>query len=420
MSYSRCYTCQADLQGTDLRVHLRSEWHIHNLKRVAASLVPFTKFQFQMRQYFLGAYTCASTNKNVWLCIITATQDQIEGIRTVSFSKLFYSLICDVRLCLLRHFQCRKREEACKVDAKDSKDEDVENKNVETINSSGNFGQPLPVGACLFCNVSFANSPKSEASVLRHMEETHNFVLPFSERLLDGHGLLAELGRLVGEEFTCLGCGRKFFGRRKNRHKRSPSQLREEALRAVRMHMIDKEHNFLYVGEEDPVVVALAVNEMVGGRESEQSLPPIARVGGELYSQFYVCDKANRTIVLPDNADEGDEVYEVRLPTGGVIGHRRYYRTVFQQNVGSYLREAAEHQNRLALMAGCEGAGGRRHISIKGTKCGTLANSSHGISDVLRTEVLPLTSTLVRRSKDDLKLGLRGNYFLRGHFRRQY
>lgn len=184
------------------------------------------------------------------------------------------------------------------MNVKDLEIERVDGTDVEAVSEGENFGQPLPVGACFFCSLSFADSPKPESRVLRHMKEAHNFVLPFFDKLVDAHGLLTELGRLVGEEFTCLGCGRKFSGRRNNRHKRSPLQLRQEALNAVRMHMIDKEHNFLYIGEEDPVVVALAVAEAAEDGESGQLLPPIARVGGELYSQFYALDKANRTVVL--------------------------------------------------------------------------------------------------------------------------
>ena len=129
------------------------------------------------------------------------------------------------------------------------------------------------------------------------MKVAHSFEVPYPDKLVEAQGLLNELGRLVGVEYACLGCGRQFTGSKNNRHKISASQLRKEALKALRMHMIDKQHNFLYLGIEDPVVMALSIAEAQkeGGR---MSLPPNARIGGELYSQFYVPARANKTLVL--------------------------------------------------------------------------------------------------------------------------
>ncbi len=66
--------------------------------------------------------------------------------------------------------------------------------------------------------------------------------------------------------------------------------------------MRDAGHNFLYTGVVDPVHVALAVAEAENERDGEslraESLPPIARVGGELYCQFYEPEKADNTLVL--------------------------------------------------------------------------------------------------------------------------
>ncbi|KAL5971808.1 hypothetical protein TSMEX_000473 [Taenia solium] len=417
MDVPRCHICQADVQDTELRVHLRSAWHIYNLKRSIASLAPLSEAQFLKKQELLGSIGASGPD--------SILQDK-EKLHCESCRKSFNSnksyenhVRSRQHMAKLRESE-RIHEKSCEMNMKNSEIERVDDTDVETISGEENFGEPLLVGACLFCSLSFAGSPKPESRVLCHMMEAHNFVLPFSDKLVDAHGLLTELGRLVGEEFACLGCGRKFLGRRNNRHKCSLLQLRREALKAVRMHMIDKEHNFLYIGKEDPVVVALAVAETAEDGEIGRPLPPIARVGGELYSQFYAPDKANRTVVLPDNADEGEEIYEVHLPTGGFMGHRRYYQTVYRQNVGSYLCEAAKRRKQLALAMGAEGTGGRRLSALETTRCGDLANCSYGGSGVLRTEALPQMLNKIELSKYDLKLGLRGNRVLRGHFRRQY
>lgn len=102
------------------------------------------------------------------------------------------------------------------------------------------------------------------------------------------------------------------------------------------------------------------------------------------------------------------------------MGHRRYYQTVYRQNVGSYLCEAAKRRKQLSLTMGSEGIGGRRLSTLEATRCGNLANYSYGASGVSHTEVLPQMLNGIRLSKYDLKLGLRGNCVLRGHLRRQY
>ncbi|KAL5104691.1 hypothetical protein TcWFU_005339 [Taenia crassiceps] len=413
MCASRCHTCQADVEGTAMKDHLRSEWHIYNLKRGIASLAPLSESHFQKKQELLDSVVAGGLDN----ILRDKKSFRCESCRKTFNSNKSYENHVRSRqhMVRLREF-VQKREEICELNVEDSKVNSVDDTDVETVSAEENFGQPLPVGACLFCSLSFVNCPKPESRVLRHMEEAHNFVLPFSDKLVDAHGLLTELGRLVGEEFACLGCGRRFIGRKRNRQKRSLSQLRQEALKAVRMHMIDKEHNFLYTGEDDPVVIALAVAEAAEEDGEGGQLPLIALVGGELYSQFYAPEVANRTVVLPDNAEAGEEVYEVRLPTGGLMGHRRYYQTVYRQNAGSYLFEAAKHRKQLALTMGNEGE--RRLPALK-TRHGALAHRSYGALDVSCMEALTQLLSRIKLSKYDLKLGLNGNRVLRGHLRRQ-
>lgn len=170
-----------------------------------------------------------------------------------------------------------------------------ENNDEDEENEENRLPQPLPVGACLFCDRTFHQESDSVDRVLRHMSDAHAFDLPYADKVADPQGLLVDLGRLVGVEGGCLGCGRQFIG-----------GGRKETLAAVRAHMRDTNHNFLYTGVVDPVCVALAVaqNEIDNGEEEQEgairsrSLPPIARVGGELYSQFYVPERADNTLVL--------------------------------------------------------------------------------------------------------------------------
>lgn len=74
MGAPRCHTCQADVQDTEMRVHLRSEWHIYNLKRSIALLAPLSKAQFEKKHELLGSVgACGSDSisqdKKVWYYI---------------------------------------------------------------------------------------------------------------------------------------------------------------------------------------------------------------------------------------------------------------------------------------------------------------------------------------------------------------
>ncbi|KAM7536559.1 hypothetical protein Aperf_G00000080847 [Anoplocephala perfoliata] len=266
--------------------------------------------------------------------------------------------------------------------------------------SSSPFGKALPVGACFFCEASFENSADAVESVLSHMENKHSFVLPYLNKLVDAEGLLADLGRLVGEEFACLGCGRQFFGRRQNRHTKSAAELRQEALNALRKHMNDKEHNFLYAGVEDPVMVYMANAER---GNDETSLPPIARVGGELYNQFYNGDLANKTLVLPspESKYEPEETYEIHLPSGGTIGHRRYFQTVFRQNPDAHLEVPKPRDGQLLYS-------GSRALMALDEKL---------IARILARDGRERLGDMQNRSRRDLKLGIRGNTVYARHFR---
>lgn len=71
MDVPRCHTCQAVVQDTELRVHLRSAWHVYNLKRSIASLAPLSEAQFLKKQELLGPIGASGPDsilqdKEVW------------------------------------------------------------------------------------------------------------------------------------------------------------------------------------------------------------------------------------------------------------------------------------------------------------------------------------------------------------------
>ena len=118
----------------------------------------------------------------------------------------------------------------------------------------------------------------------------------------------------------------------------------------------------------------------------------------------------------PDDLNGETEVYEVQLPTGGVIGHRQYYQTVYKQNLGSYLREAVERNKNRALAGGTHESALAKYADPWGN---LVAASAHpaGFTRVLARDQLERKRVV---DKYNLNLGMHGNFFLRGHLRRQY
>ncbi|VDD80097.1 unnamed protein product [Mesocestoides corti] len=381
-----CPTCNVEYSVLERKTHLRSDWHVYNLKRVVASLPPLSAAEFSKKQALF-----ASTASGVDLPQVSkfAFEAQLKAVRS----------------------------ELPPERTADSKTSDTDH---EESDSDSSFRQPLPIGACLFCDRSFAGCAEAVDRVLRHMSDAHGFTLPHADKLINPGGLLADLGRLVGVEFACIGCGRQFSGRTYGDMSLQPSELRRQNLAAVRAHMRDANHTFLYTGTNDPVQVMLAIAETdsEGSRRAE-SLPPVARVGGEFYSQFYVPERENKTLVLPDDPD--DMAYEVRLPAGGVLGHRKHYLTVYRQNLASGLIEEAKRRQQLQMATLTHG-GTLNIASRRGTG---LAIASSSTADpnggrISRVDAHRQAATKSILDKYDLDLGTRGNYVLRGHLRRQY
>ncbi|VDO03607.1 unnamed protein product [Rodentolepis nana] len=399
-----CRTCQVQLKGVDIKKHLHSDWHIYNLRRSLAGLPPLSEELFREKEELFRFLNNGNTSK--------------------SSIKSFYCEICKKNFKSNNAYECHivSQQHLKKMKSVESEKAHVPEDVIEDIPASENgsesehapeefspsvFGKSLPIGSCFFCDTTYQGNPDALECVLSHMIIAHNFTIPYPEKLVDVRGLLENLGRLVGEEFTCLGCGRQFLGPRQNRHKKSPSELRKQALSAVRKHMVDKQHNFIYTGIEDPIVVSAAIAE--AGDDDETAVPPIARVGGELYSQYYSGDRANKTLVLPDSDSKftEEETYEVHLPSGGAIGHRRYYQSVFRQNACAHLELPSTNRAISETLSWKSRPGVGPMMTLSESEITRLSLQEHRDRRV----------DLKRRSRQEMKLGIRGNIVLAKHFR---
>nr|CDS29187.1 zinc finger protein 622 [Hymenolepis microstoma] len=399
-----CQTCQVRLNDVDIKKHLHSDWHIYNLRRSLAALPPLAEEVFLQKEELFRLSNNGNTSKS-----------SIKNFYCEICKKNFKSnnayechIASQQHLKKMKFIESEKIPSPVEVIEEISRSEDApESEHAPEEFSPSEFGKPLPVGSCLFCETTYHGNPDAVECVLSHMINGHNFTIPYPEKLANVRGLLENLGRLVGEEFICLGCGRQFLGPRQNRHKKSLAELRKQALSAVRKHMMDKQHNFLYTGVEDPVIVSAAVAE--AGVNEKTVVPPIARVGGELYSHYYSGDRANKTLVLPDSESKftEEETYEVHLPSGGVIGHRRYFQTVFRQNPYAHLELPSTSRVSPATLS-WKARPGIRAVT-------TLSESE--IARLSLKEDRDRRADLKRRSRQEMKLGIRGNTVLAKHFR---
>ncbi|CAH8435400.1 unnamed protein product [Schistosoma turkestanicum] len=375
-----CSSCKVDVSVTERINHVRSEWHIYNLKRIVSHLPPISEDIFIQKKQLIAAETPVVIQKTY--C------DACK--KSFSNNKSFSAHLNSKRHIHNSQLSRTKTTQTVINSPKPA----VENCSTES----------LPLGSCLFCdrhislnsvsNASLDDTEKTDLAkrVLNHMFDVHKFSVPFPERLTDPAGLLIELGRIVGEERCCLACGRQFYGSCVE-----GSDNTRISLSAVRNHMLDKPgHKQIWMGVEDPVQVALLVAEAEeeSNSDCEVNYPKAALAGGELFSQFY-----DQSVVAPPFLLSDDEdVYEVRLPSGTVLGHRKL-KTIYKQHLAA--TDGAKLTN-------CDN--GQKSLSILRPDFKMLKRSN---TDSER-------HSNEQRKYWDLVTGVQGNLHNRLHLRRQY
>ncbi|TGZ67037.1 hypothetical protein CRM22_004995 [Opisthorchis felineus] len=396
-----CSTCNVDVSADDRRNHVHSEWHVYNLKRLIANLPPISEELFaQKKQLFSEASSVDSVRKTY-----------CEVCKTPFANNRSY----EAHLKSKKHIKNSELKSSCLV-------------NEATLPAPAAPNQPdteeldppksLPLGACLFCDRQFSTDMQNTCEsgrneslarrLLDHMSDAHHFVIPYPENLIDPAGLLTELGRIVGEERACLACGRQFYGRRF--HSSSSQKPNSHvALTAVRQHMLDKPgHMRLWCGEDDPLQVALTIAK--AEEAGETSPPPAALAGGELFSRFYDKSVVAPSFILPDTEDG---VYEVRLPSGTVLGHRNLA-SIYRQHLPPIPTDVTLI-NQHALP------------SSRVTHTSRALVPSHIGPLCVRPQLrLPIKARADERHLEasrrawELSTGIQGNLVLRAHLRRQY
>ncbi|KAF7233069.1 hypothetical protein EG68_10896 [Paragonimus skrjabini miyazakii] len=406
-----CSNCNISLDADERVLHVKSEWHVYNLKRAVANLPPISEELFnQKRQFFSEPVTKIEKKSYCEACK----------------SSFINSRSYEAHLKSKKHIlnaHSGKKEPTFAPEAADAPNSSM-NPTSENSDEVNQVPQSLPLGSCMFCDRRLSAYPSElhtaeqkqllAKRVLAHMSDVHGFVLPYEDKLVDAAGLLIELGRIVGEERACLACGRQFYGRKFQSATSHPQSDSRVALNAVRSHMLNKPgHMRLWCGEEDPIQVALKIAQHEEEHPDSQTPPALALAGGELFSRFYDKSVISPPLILP-NTD--DDVYEVLLPSGTVLGHRNMA-SVYRQHLGATPLGITQFVHRTLPIS----AEGRR------PPASNLLMASHigPLSKSLNIAVPAQTRTADRQYHEskrfwELSTGVQGNMVYRSRLRRQY
>lgn len=341
-----CQTCAIAFSIPDQqRTHYQSDWHRYNLKRRVANLTSITAAVFAEK---------ISAQKSL---AATTTERANFVERCEPCGKIYYS-----ENAYRNHMGSNKHKEAAKAAFKkmaiekankldgDTKDDDAQSIGsdstlegdemepsqqsiYESLTSASN-GQKadeemteeeeaqikqklksavkLPLGACLFCRDVQTEGDEVEAlsANINHMVKSHSLFLPEQDYLVDLRGLVEYLQTKVSVGNFCLACNKGFRN-----------------LEACRAHMASISHRRIAYSTDDE---QMELSDFYDFSSTWAGIPD----GDEEWEETTSDVGSDAEEVLDKDASvtqptaEADD-FELRLPSGGVAGHRslaRYYR----------------------------------------------------------------------------------------------
>ncbi|PMD47175.1 hypothetical protein L207DRAFT_575970 [Hyaloscypha variabilis F] len=189
-----CGVCHIDFESNiSQRAHMKTDWHVYNLKRRMASLPSLT----------LEFYTEH---------VVNAKDESISAGRA-EFSEFSAEAIEN-------HLRSEGHDHASENLGSDGRLAD----SIESITFLSNEAQSVPQfvpSRCLFCTIT---SPKMELNI-QHMQKEHGLFIPDQEYLIDLETFLKYLFTIITEFNECLYC----------------AKIKDSAV-AIRQHMISKGH----------------------------------------------------------------------------------------------------------------------------------------------------------------------------------
>ncbi|KAL5339468.1 C2H2 type zinc-finger-domain-containing protein [Aspergillus crustosus] len=353
-----CNTCFVAFRSSDgQRDHMRTDWHLYNMKRRVASLPPVSQEIFNEKVLVAKATSNAAAAKASFEKTCVACQktfysensyqnhvksskhrarearlgrDNIDDSSSVMSST--FSLGEPINKARDAEADVANVTEGLKEATIEEEEEDEELADADSYSSSH----------CLFCN----NESSSIEENTDHMFKTHGMFIPERSYLSDLEGLIRYLYRKINENSECIYC---------HSIRNSPE--------GIRTHMKDKGHCMIaFETEAEQVEIGQYYDFRSTYSDDENDDESVEMVdGGVKVSSSDADEEGWETDASSVDDEEGENYksgpavyrteYELHLPSGRTAGHRslaRYYR----QNLHSYPTADERAARQLAIENG--------------------------------------------------------------------
>ena len=326
MSSLTCITCGVYFVDSECQKrHYKCEWHQYNLKRKVVGLeaIDFDSFT-KLKQNQIDADKQMKDKEDTYCKCCRKLFGTSKALKQHYQSKKHreseLEFNCKTKLCLQESNQLNQSEPSNlsskigelneDVDKNSDSDEwyDVDEEIYDDLDEIGD-GQLPSLNQCLFCS----HLSSSIEDNIKHMSEKHSFFIPDVKYLIDLNGLLKHLAEKIFIYHQCIWCNQKS----KSFH----------SFQAVQNHIISKGHSKIQFESSD---VLLEYSPFYD------------------YSSSYPNDGADADEEIVVNEIDGDNCWELVLPSGSVIGHRSLFQ-YYKQNLRP-VKENGSCENRKKVL----------------------------------------------------------------------
>ncbi|KAL4978664.1 C2H2 type zinc-finger-domain-containing protein [Aspergillus desertorum] len=353
-----CNTCFVAFRSSDgQRDHMRTDWHLYNMKRRVASLPPVSQEIFNEKVLAAKASSNAAAAKASFerTCVAcqktfyseNSYQNHVKSSKhKAREARLNRDNVDDTSSVMSSTFSLgepinKPREadvaavtEGLKETTIAEEDEDEEIADADSFSSS----------RCLFCNHESTNIEENTD----HMFKSHGMFIPERTYLSDLEGLIRYLYRKINENSECIYC-----------------HVIRNTPAGIKTHMKDKGHCMIaFESEAEQIEIGQFYDFRSTYSDDENDDDSVEMIdGGVKVSSSDAEDDGWETDASSVDGEDDDEgyaksapaiyrtEYELHLPSGRTAGHRslaRYYR----QNLHNYPTAEERYARQLAIENG--------------------------------------------------------------------
>ncbi|KAI9371630.1 C2H2 type zinc-finger-domain-containing protein [Aspergillus egyptiacus] len=352
-----CNTCFVAFRSSDgQRDHMRTDWHLYNMKRRVASLPPVSQEVFNEKVLAAKASshaaaakasfekTCIACQKtffseNSYQNHVKSSKHKAREVRLNRDNAVESSSVMSSTFSLGEPINKSRETESDVANVTEGlksatikeEDEDEEVPDADSYSSSN----------CLFCNIHSSSIEENT----EHMFKTHGMFIPERQYLTDLEGLIHYLYRKINENNECLYC---------HAIRNNPA--------GIRTHMKDKGHCMIaFETEEEQIEIGQFYDfrSTYSDNEDDESVEMVdggVRVSTDEDGDGWETETSASSVEEDEDYEKNVPAvyrteYELHLPSGRTAGHRslaRYYR----QNLHNYPTAQERIERQLAIENG--------------------------------------------------------------------